>query len=153
MSEQPIVDTPQTFEGSLSQLQQIVHDLEDGQLGLEASLIDEGAPLVAGIMQVIPTGSNAFSASAPAFCYFEVYTPGATESATVGLRILDAQTGTQKWDGGSAKLNPPTPGKFTIPVGLAVPVSSLAKGSYRLEITAANDAGRTARRTLDFAVQ
>ena len=72
-------------------------------------------------MQVIPTGSNAFSASAPAFCYFEVYTPGATESATVGLRILDAQTGAQKWDGGSAKLNPPIPGKFTIPVGLGVP--------------------------------
>jgi VWFA-related protein len=122
-------------------------------LGLEASLIDEGTPLVAGIMQVIPTGSNAFSASAPAFCYFEVYTPGATESATVGLRILDAQTGAQKWDGGSAKLNPSTLGKFTIPVGLGVPISSLAAGSYRLEITATNDAGKTARRTLDFMIR
>jgi hypothetical protein len=104
-------------------------------------------------MQVIPTGSSAFSASAPAFCYFEVYTPAATESATVGLRILDAQTGVQKWDGGSAKLNPPAPGKFTIPVGLGVPVSSLAAGSYRLEITATNDAGKTARRTLDFLIR
>jgi VWFA-related protein len=122
-------------------------------LGLEASLIDEVTPLIAGIMQVIPTGLNAFSASAPAFCYFEVYTPGATESATVGLRILDAQTGAQKWDGGSAKLDPPAPGKFTIPVGLAVPVSSLAPGSYRLEITAASDAGKTARRTLDFLIR
>lgn len=122
-------------------------------LGLETSLIDEVTPLIAGIMQVIPTGANAFSASAPAFCYFEVYTPGATESATVGLRILDAQTGAQKWDGGSAKLDPPAPGKFTIPVGLPVPVSSLAPGSYRLEITAADDAGKTARRTLDFLIR
>ena len=122
-------------------------------LGLEASLIDEGTPLVAGIMQVIPTGSNAFRASAPAFCYFEVYTPGATESATVGLRILDARTGAQKWDGGRAKLNPPAPGKFTIPVGLSVPVSSLAAGSYKLELTAANDAGKTASRTFDFVIQ
>jgi hypothetical protein len=122
-------------------------------LGLEASLIDEGTPLVAGIMQVIPTGSNAFRASAPAFCYFEVYTSGATESATVGLRILDARTGAQKWDGGSAKIEPPAPGKFTIPVGLSVPVLSLATGSYRLEITAANDAGKTARRTLDFLIR
>ena len=122
-------------------------------LGLEASLIDEGTPLVAGIMQVVPTGSNTLRASAPAFCYFEVYTPGATESATVGLRILDARTGAQKWDGGSAKIDPPAPGKFTIPIGLAVPVASLAAGSYRLEITAANDAGKTARRTLDFIIQ
>jgi len=35
---EPDVDTPQNFEKSLSQLQQIVHDLEDGQLGLEVSL-------------------------------------------------------------------------------------------------------------------
>ncbi len=122
-------------------------------LGLEASLIDEGNPLVAGIMQVIPTGSNTFRASAPAFCYFEVYTPGATESATVGLRILDARTDAQKWDGGSAKIDPPAPGKFTIPVGLSVPIASLGAGSYRLEISGANDAGKTASRTLDFVIQ
>ena len=122
-------------------------------LGLEASLIDEGTPLVAGIMQVIPTGSNVFRASAPAFCYFEVYTPGATESATVALRILDARTGAQKWDGGRAKLDPSAPGKFTIPVGLSVPISSLAAGSYELEIAAANDGGKAARRTVDFVIQ
>jgi VWFA-related protein len=122
-------------------------------LGLEGSLIDEGTPLVAGSMQVIPTGSSVFRASSPAFCYFEVYTPDATEPATVTLRILDARTGAQKWDGGNAKLSPPEPGRFTIPVGLSVPISSLAVGSYRLEIAAANDAGKTTRRTLDLVVQ
>jgi len=71
----------------------------------------------------------------------------------VGLRILDARTGAQKWDGGSAKLDPPASGKFTIPVGLSVPISSLAAGSYELEIAAANDAGKTARRTLDFQIR
>lgn len=35
---EPDADPPQSFEGSLAQLQQIVHDLEEGQLGLEVSL-------------------------------------------------------------------------------------------------------------------
>jgi exodeoxyribonuclease VII small subunit len=38
MAEQQDVGAPQSFEGSLAQLQQIVHDLEEGHLGLEVSL-------------------------------------------------------------------------------------------------------------------
>ena len=38
MSQPPNDDAPPTFEQSLSELQQIVHDLEEGNLGLEASL-------------------------------------------------------------------------------------------------------------------
>ncbi len=122
-------------------------------LGLEASLIDEGTPLIAGITQLIPTGSNVFSASGQAFCYFEVYTPGATDPAIVGLRILDGRTGAQKWDGGTEKIDPPATGNFTVPIAVSVPVSSLAAGSYKMEITATDGAGNTVRRTADFLIQ
>lgn len=46
---QPSTDeTSPTFEGSLSQLQKIVNDLEDGKLGLESSLLrfEEGIRLL-----------------------------------------------------------------------------------------------------------
>lgn len=48
MPDLPNDDMPQTFEGSLAQLQQIVHELEDGNLGLEPSLsrFDEGIRLL-----------------------------------------------------------------------------------------------------------
>ena len=51
----PIVDTPLTFEGSLSQLQQIVHELEDGQLGLEASLsrFEEGIGILRNCFRIL----------------------------------------------------------------------------------------------------
>lgn len=38
MPDLPADDAPQTFEGSLAQLQLIVHELEEGDLGLETSL-------------------------------------------------------------------------------------------------------------------
>src|SRR5689334_16309995 len=52
---EPNADTPQTFEGSLSQLQQIVHDLEDGQLGLELSLsrFEEGIRILRSCFRIL----------------------------------------------------------------------------------------------------
>ncbi len=123
------------------------------ELGLEASLTDEGTPLIAGGTQVILSGSNAFTKSQQAFCYFEVYTPGASETATVNLRILESKTGAQKWDGGVAKLDPPAGGKSTIPVGLSVPIASLPSGSYQLEVTATVGAGKTVQRTAAFEIK
>jgi hypothetical protein len=120
------------------------------ELGLEASLIDEGTPLIAGGMQLIPTGSNAFAASAQAFCYFEVYTP---DPASIHLRVAESKTGAQKWDGGVAKLDPPAGGKSMIPVGLSVPIASLPSVSYQLEVTATDGAGKTARQTVDFEIK
>jgi exodeoxyribonuclease VII small subunit len=47
MSE-PMNDSAPSFEGALAQLQQIVHDLEEGDLGLEPSLVrfEEGIKLL-----------------------------------------------------------------------------------------------------------
>ncbi len=45
---EPMNDSAPSFEGALSQLQQIVHDLEEGELGLEPSLarFEEGIKLL-----------------------------------------------------------------------------------------------------------
>jgi hypothetical protein len=123
------------------------------ELGLEASLVDEGTPLIAGGRQLFPAGSNAFARSAQAFCYFEVYTADAADAAIVSLRILDGRTGAQKWDGGTAKLDPAANGHSKIPVGLSVPIASLPSGSYQFEVTAVDTAGKTARRTVDFEIK
>ncbi len=120
---------------------------------MEAALIDEGTPLIAGGMQLIPAGSNAFTKSEQALCYFEVYTPDAVAPATISLRILDGKTGAVVWAGGAPKLDPPAGGKTTIPVSLSVPIASLPLGSYRLEVTATDGAARTARRTVDFEIK
>jgi VWFA-related protein len=123
------------------------------ELGLEASLIDGGTPLIAGGMQVTPTGSNAFTTSEQAFCYFEVYTPGAVDAATIHLRIVESKTGAVKWDGGDARLDPPTGSKSAIPVGLSVPIASLPSGSYQLEVTATDGADKSAKRTVEFEIK
>jgi VWFA-related protein len=123
------------------------------ELGLETSLIDDGTPLLAGGMQLIPAGSKVFKKPGQAFCYFEVYTPGPGEPATVTLRILEGKTGEQKWSGGAAKLDPASGGKSTIPVGLVLPIESLSSGSYRAEATVAEGAGKSVTRTVDFEIK
>jgi|SRR5579863_259765 len=52
---EPNADAPQSFEGSLAQLQQIVHDLEDGQLGLEVSLsrFEEGIRILRNCFRIL----------------------------------------------------------------------------------------------------
>lgn len=55
MPDLPIDTSPQTFEGALTQLQQIVHDLEEGDLGLETSLarFEEGIGLLRSCYRIL----------------------------------------------------------------------------------------------------
>ena len=110
------------------------------ELGLEASLTGEGTPLVAGGMQLIPTGSNVFAKGEQAFCYFEVYAPDGADAGTLQVRILDSKTGAVKWDGGEAKIELPAAGKISAPIGLGLPVASLPSGVYRIEAAASGGA-------------
>ena len=52
---EPMNDSAPSFEGALSQLQQIVHDLEEGDLGLEPSLarFEEGIKLLRNCYQIL----------------------------------------------------------------------------------------------------
>jgi exodeoxyribonuclease VII small subunit len=55
MSDTPAEDTPQTFECSLALLQQIVHELEEGNLGLETSLsrFEDGIRLLRSCYRIL----------------------------------------------------------------------------------------------------
>jgi exodeoxyribonuclease VII small subunit len=55
MSDTPTEDTPQTFECSLALLQQIVHELEEGNLGLETSLsrFEDGIRLLRSCYRIL----------------------------------------------------------------------------------------------------
>src|SRR6266436_2014830 len=55
MTQPPTDETPPTFEGSLAQLQQIVNDLEEGNLGLETSLLlfEDGIRLLRSCYKIL----------------------------------------------------------------------------------------------------
>jgi VWFA-related protein len=120
------------------------HPAAELGLGLGVSAGDQ-SPLVAQGVQVIPSGSNQFMKSQPAYFYFEVYDSNLS-SVTAQVRILDQATGAPKWDSGPAKLN-------VTQQGGNLPISSLAAGSYQLEVTATDSAGKQVKRTADFEVR
>ena len=55
MPDLPADAAPQSFEGSLAELQQIVNDLEEGHLGLEASLarFEDGIRLLRSCYRIL----------------------------------------------------------------------------------------------------
>jgi exodeoxyribonuclease VII small subunit len=55
MPDIPADSPPQTFEGALAQLQQIVHELEEGDLGLETSLsrFEQGIGLLRNCYRIL----------------------------------------------------------------------------------------------------
>jgi hypothetical protein len=73
----------------------------------------------------------------------------------IQLRVLDSKTGEAKHDSGLMNValairkdNP------VIPIGLKLPLDSLAAGSYRAEMKAVDSAGHSSvPRTVDFEVQ
>jgi VWFA-related protein len=121
-------------------------------LGLVSSLVQDRTPLIAEGTQFVPFGSDEFAKSDSGFFYLEVYDPDPA-SVNVRVRVLDRKTGEAKWDSGLTKLPLPGGGKTSIPAGASLRLSSLATGTYRLEITASDSTGKQAIRTKDFEIK
>jgi VWFA-related protein len=122
-------------------------------LGLVSSLVEDRTPLIAEGVQFVPFGSNQFAKSDMGFFYLEIYDP---DPASVGVRVrvLDRKTEEPKWDSGVTKIPLSSNGiKAGIPAGASLRISSLARGSYELEITASDSAGKQVKRTADFEVK
>jgi len=117
-----------------------------------ASLFDDRTPLVTSGIELVPTGSTAFGKGDRTYCYFEVYKTAEADLPTVIMRILDPKTGNALWDGGNAKLELPSNGKTTVPVGLTMATTELPPGSYELEITASSGAN-SVKRTANFEIK
>jgi VWFA-related protein len=142
-----VVDAWKTSELALSGLvlSREVHPASDLDLGLETALIGDHTPLIAEGRQVVPSGSNQFLKSEPAYFYFEVYGPNSAAVAA-RARVLDRQTGLPKWDSGPLKLS-------SSHQGGTIPVSSLVPGSYRLEVAAGDAIDAQVKRVADFEVK
>jgi len=148
------VDPRQEGELAISgiALSKETHPAAELGLGL-AGLVENRTTLVTDGVQFVPSGSSQFAKSEAGYFYFEVYAPG-TEPVRVGVRVLDRTTGEPKSDSGMLKLNlPKVSGTDTIPAGSKLPIDKLAPGTYELEVTAVDAAGKQIRRTVDFDVK
>jgi VWFA-related protein len=154
--EAPLAVEPRT-EGELALsglvLSRETHPAADlGLISLLGPGMERRTPLIADGTQIVPSGSNQFTKSEPGFVYFEVYAPDPA-SVRYGMRVLDPKTGEPKSDSGFRKLDLPKGGGDAVPVGSSLPVGGLAPGSYDLEVTAVDSAGKQVRRTANFEVK
>ena len=159
--EQPLVVEPNDgnqFGLSGLALSKEVHKVADLETALDTELLEGRSPLVALGLQFTPTGANRFKTTDPATMYLEIYEPllvgGNPPQVGVELRLVDRKTGERKVDSGVLEVaNFMHAGNPVIPVGLRLPVASLAAGSYRAELTASDSAGKSVVRSADFEIE
>ncbi len=138
---------------ALSNEMQRVADLSTD---LDSQLLGDRTPLVVQGIQVVPSASNRFKKTDNVAVYAEIYAPllAGPNPPQVGveLMVVDRKTGEKKVDVASRAAN--QAGSSVAPVGLKVPVATLAAGSYRVELRALDSVGNSAKpRTADFEVE
>ena len=127
--------------------------------GLDSALLEDRTPLVVRGLQIIPSASNRFKKTDTAAVYLELYDPAllAPSPPKVGveMRVTDRKSGEKKLDVGIPDTaNAIQPGNPVIPLGLKLPVASLAPGSYRVELRAMDAQGvSTSFHSADFEVE
>jgi hypothetical protein len=152
--ESPLsVDPRQAGELALSGLVLSRETHPAAELGLGLSgLVETRTLLVMDDTQIVPSGSNQFTKSEPAWFYFEAYSSNPA-SVRVEVRALDRKSGQARWDSGLMRLSLSKSGGDAIPGGSRIPIDMLPMGSYQLEVTAVDAAGKQARRTTDFEIK
>jgi len=144
--------TPAKFFLSGLALSKTYHAPDGAGLAFDSGA-SEKVPLLVDGVQLIPSGDNHFHKSDRAFIYGEVYDPGLA-ALTVRMTLLDAKTkGVVKDFGTGAITMQPLPGGATVPMGLTVPVASLAAGSYTMQVTVLGAGGSQSMRMIDFELE
>ncbi|MGO9227898.1 MAG: VWA domain-containing protein [Bryobacteraceae bacterium] len=115
-------------------------------------------PLIFNHKRITVAGSDLLPRTGIGEAYFEVYMPapkGAEPvSLTMRLRLFNVPGNQQVDDSGDIDLSAlAVAGGRTIPVGLKLPVATIAAGSYRAEITVKDTAGGEAVRSVQFRVE
>ena len=129
--------------------------------GLDAALIEDRTPLIAGNVEVIPSGNSLFHKGEPAVFYFELYEPllvnadpAQPPAIAIRERILDRKTAEVKADTGGMRLDmPKTMGNPVIRLAEKILVDQLPPGAYTLELSAQDTANQFVKRTADFELQ
>jgi VWFA-related protein len=160
--EVPLVIDPYDgtqFSLSALALSNDLHRLSDQPTGIDAELLEDKKPLVVRGMQIVPSATNHFKKTDNTAIYAEVYAPSLVGAnppkLAVELRIVDPKTKEQKMTTGMLSMaSEMPPGSPVVPVGLKLPIASLAPGSYQLELQAQDSAGNSTKvRTADFEVE
>ena len=123
-----------------------------------ANFAPQYVPMVSNGIQVTPAGDTDFKTGEPLIPYFEIYAPRVAGDATpriqTRIRIVDAKSGESVKDFPPVDAAPyAQPNATTIPIAREVPIATLPKGQYRLEVQASDSSGRsTPWRTANFAI-
>jgi VWFA-related protein len=136
----------------------ISHDMQPITPEAAQAETDAGRkPLVYHGKRITPAASDALAAKGIGQAYFEVYEPPAKGAEPVKLsmclRVFDVPGGQKKVDSGDIDLSALAKPGAAIPVGLRLPLSALAVGAYRAEITVKDSAGGEAARSVQFRVE
>jgi VWFA-related protein len=155
----PLVVDPydgKQFSMSAVALSNEFHKVSDLSTGLDSELLADRTPLVVQGIQVVPSDNNRFKKTDNAAVFVEIYAPllmgPKPPQVGVELMVVDRKTGEKKVDVASRAAN--QPGSAVAPIGLKLPVATLAPGSYRVELRALDSVGNaTKARTADFEVE
>jgi VWFA-related protein len=127
--------------------------------GLDADLLQGRTPLVASGVAITPAAVKRVKKDGLGIVYVEVYEPHLLDAnppqVLLRVKVLDRKTGALANDVGSFNVAKAIrKGSPVIPVGLKLPVESLAPGAYRAELRAMDSSGRqSVVRTVDFDVE
>jgi hypothetical protein len=155
----PLVVDPydgKQFSMSAVALSSEFHRVADLSTGLDSELLADRTPLMVQGIQVIPSDNNRFKKTDNAAVFVEIYAPlllsPKPPQIGVELMVVDRKTGEKKVDVASRAAS--QPGSAVAPMGLKLPVGTLAPGSYRVELRALDSVGNaTKARTADFEVE
>ena len=116
-------------------------------------------PLVSRDVEFKPTGNTRFKKRETLYAYFEIYEPlveGQSPAAVqFQIRIVDVKSGELRADSLPISAAPYIKaGSSIIPVGRGMDIGKLPKGSYRLDVRAADSTGKsTPWRSANFTVE
>ncbi len=129
----------------------------DVSADLDGQLLEDRTPLLVQGFQISPSASNHFRKTDTAAIYAEVYEPLLKDpnppDVAYELIVVELKSGQEKLHIGDR-----TPkgkaGDPVIPLGLKLPVASLAPGGYRLQLRAVDSVGNSSQtRIADFEVE
>jgi hypothetical protein len=124
---------------------------------MDAVLIEDKVPLVAAGVQTVPSGQYSFKPTDPAGMYLEIYEPGLTEEkppqVNIAIKITDRKTGEAKLASGNMGADSfVRKGNPVVPIVMRLPVKDLPPGSYRLDVSGLDSAGKSMSRSAEFEI-
>jgi hypothetical protein len=135
-----------------------LHSVSNDATGLDSLLLEDRTPLIVKGLQISPSGDNRFKKTDNAAVYVEAYEPLLVSpnppKVAIDLIVMNGKTGDQIIHG-TVDLEPYVlKDNPVIPIGLKLPLASLAPGTYRVQLKASDSAGNhSVVRTADFEVE